>query len=249
MRNNRRLSLLVGYIKSLAGDFAASRRDIAYRHYLATHFPSTLFDPGCIVGDSCYFGKGVHVSANTVLSDCQIGSYSSIGPGGRYIGCRVGSFCSFGPEILAGLGRHPTEYVSTSPAFYAPNSSGCRISFVAESMFEEALPVTIGSDVWIGARAIVLDGVAIGHGAVVGAGAVVTKDVAPYVIVGGVPAKVIRKRFDDNIIAQLLEIRWWEKPIEWITQYAADFTNVKQFLHKAKCSENTKTVCINDSRK
>lgn len=71
-------------------------------------------------------------------------------------------------------------------------------------------PINIGNDVWIGYGAVILRGVSIGDGAIVGAGAVVTKDVDPYTIVGGVPAKTIRKRFNEKIIRQLLKIKWWD---------------------------------------
>ena len=117
----------------------------------------------------------------------------------------MGAFCSLGPEILIGLGIHPLQYVSTYPGFYAPDlvSWSVRISFMRKKyhLLKHA-PIIIGSDVWIGARAIVRDGVNIGHGAVIGAGALVTKDVAPYSIVGGVPARLIRMRFSDDIVAR-----------------------------------------------
>lgn len=76
--------------------------------------------------------------------------------------------------------------------------------------------IVIGNDVWIGYEAIVLSGVTIGDGAIVGTRAVVTKDVPPYTIVGGIPAKPIRNRFSDEVIASLLEIKWWEWPDEKI---------------------------------
>lgn len=233
MMGSRKWKLLIGYFKSLAGDMAAARKAVAYRYYLTTRFPSTLFDPGSIVSGECHFGEGVRVGAQTVMADCQVGRYTSIGFGGRYFRCQIGSFCSLGPDVLAGLGRHPTEFVSTSPAFYSPHSSGCRISFVDRLLFEESLPVAIGSDVWIGARVILLDGVTIGHGAIIGAGAVVTKDVAPYTIVGGIPARPIRKRFDDQTIKQLLDTRWWDRPVDWLADHAPDFLQAERFLDRA----------------
>ncbi len=227
-----KFNLVTDFVRSLPREIVASRRAIAYRHYLTTHFPSTLFDPGCIVTGECSFDDGVHVGTDTILTNCRVGKYTTFGFNSRYSNCQIGSFCSLGPQVLAGLGRHPTDYISTSPAFYSPHHSACRIAFADEQLFEEYLPIVIGNDVWIGARVVVLDGVTIGDGVVVAAGAVVANDVEPYAIVGGVPAKLIKKRFSDEVITRLLEIRWWEKPIEWISQHAVDFIDMARFLNR-----------------
>lgn len=94
----------------------------------------------------------------------------------------------------------------------------------------------VGNDVWIGARAMLLDGVRVGDGAIVGAGAVVTRDVPPYAIVVGSPAKVVRFRFDDARIARLLQLSWWLWSDELIRQRVEAFSNVETFL----------TMCAND---
>lgn len=233
----RKFRLLMHALQTLPADFWSARRAAAYGSYLHARFPQTMFDAGCVVGDDCRFDEGVHVAPRTVMETCQVGRFTSIGSDSSYVNCRIGSFCSFGPQVLAGLGRHPTDYVSTSAAFYSPNNNGCRISFVDKSLFEESLPIVIGSDVWLGARTIIIDGVTIGHGAIVAAGAVVTKDVQPYTIVGGVPAKVIRKRFADTIIEDLLEIRWWQRDMGWISQHAREFTNVAHFLDQVRAEQ------------
>ena len=145
----------------------------------------------------------------------------------------IGSFCSIAPEVLIGLGRHPSKtFVSTYPAFFSIDNSGCRVSFTQQQVFQELLPVYIGHDVWIGARVIINDGVKIGDGAIVGAGSVVTKDVEPYSIVGGVPAKHIRYRFTGQQIELLLSIRWWEKDIGWIKERVHLFEDIETFLYE-----------------
>ena len=118
----------------------------------------------------------------------------------------IGDYCSIAKEvvILPG-GVHPVNWVSTFPF---------RIKFGLPGAYEDGMPLTkgdinIGSDVWIGTGSTILSGVNIGHGAVVAAGSMVTKDIPPYCIVGGVPAKEIGKRFDDHTIEKLLEIAWW----------------------------------------
>jgi acetyltransferase-like isoleucine patch superfamily enzyme len=124
--------------------------------------------------------------------------------------------------IVGGLGAHPTNWLSTHPAFYSlRRQSG--VTFVQENHFDELRPVTIGSDVWIGARTLVLDGISVGDGAVIAAGAVVTRDVPPYAVVGGVPARPIRYRFDDAVIAELLDWRWWELPDNVLREFAVRF--------------------------
>lgn len=96
---------------------------------------------------------------------------------------------------------------------------------------KEGHVVEIGNDVWIGSGALLLPGVHIGDGAIIAAGAVVTKDVEPYAIVGGVPAKIIRKRFNDEQIKYLLELKWWDKPEEWVRSHADYFRNIQEFIY------------------
>ncbi len=118
----------------------------------------------------------------------------------------VGNFCSFGPEVLIfGQADHPTNLPSTYP-FRS-------LLFTPEQGLRDAVTrggVTIGHDVWVGARAIILSGVTIGDGAVIGAGAVVSRDVPPYAIAVGNPARLVRHRFAPEIIARLQALRWWE---------------------------------------
>lgn len=122
----------------------------------------------------------------------------------------IGSFCSIGSGaafIMAGNQGHRTDWISTFPFFFMPDVP----SFAgAENGYRPAGDTVIGNDVWIGSEAIVMPGVRIGDGAVIGTRALVTRDVEPYAIVGGNPARTIRKRFGDEEIAQLLELRWWD---------------------------------------
>jgi acetyltransferase-like isoleucine patch superfamily enzyme len=151
----------------------------------------------------------------------------------RITRANIGAFCSIGPEvIIGGLGTHPTNFVSTHPVFY---SRLCQsgITFSSENLVEELKSVTVGNDVWIGARALILDGVTIGDGAIIAAGAVVTTDVPPYAIVGGVPAKIIRYRFSEDIISILLEWKWWELSEEILKCLAVDFCSGREWSVKA----------------
>ncbi|MFD2229738.1 CatB-related O-acetyltransferase [Alkalimarinus sediminis] len=131
----------------------------------------------------------------------------------------IGSFTSIASGVIIGGARHPMEWLGMSPVFYKGRDS------IKKKFTEYELPllerVEIGSDVWIGRNAIVLPGVRIGDGAVVGAGAVVTKAVPPYGVVVGNPAKLIKYRFEATTIEFLIESKWWELDDDDIERFAA----------------------------
>lgn len=122
----------------------------------------------------------------------------------------IGSFCSIGSGaafIMAGNQGHRHEWISTFPFYWMPEVQAFRD---AKNGYLPAGDTVIGNDVWIGSEAIIMPGVRVGNGAVIGTRAVVTRDVEPYSIIGGNPAKVIRKRFRDREIALLDEMAWWD---------------------------------------
>lgn len=122
----------------------------------------------------------------------------------------IGSFCSVGTGasfIMAGNQGHRHDWISTFPFFYLPDEPAFR---GARDGFRPAGDTVIGHDVWIGAEAMIMPGITVGHGAVIGARAVVTRDVEPYAIVAGNPAKLLRHRFDDSDRAMLLAMQWWD---------------------------------------
>ncbi|MEC8567809.1 MAG: CatB-related O-acetyltransferase [Pseudomonadota bacterium] len=145
-----------------------------------------------------------------------IGAYSYIREGARLGSLlrSVGRYCSIAPGLNAGDGNHPTDWLSTHPFQYGMSDVFKQWSekkdFDFLSIKPSAKAVHIGHDVWIGSGVQIMPKVTIGHGAVVAAGSVVTKDVPPYAIVGGVPARVIKYRFPQEIIQRLLEIEWWD---------------------------------------
>lgn len=167
------------------------------------------------------FGVAVEIGPRTELTNCVMGDGSYVAAGSRVANTDVGRYCSIGPRVLVGgLGSHPTHLLSTHPLFYAERFSTVRGNAGRPDIAEHAR-TSVGNDVWIGAGAIVLDGVMIGDGAVIAAGAVVVQDVEPYAIVGGVPAKVIRHRFDSETRAALLRIKWWDNDPATVRRLAA----------------------------
>lgn len=120
----------------------------------------------------------------------------------------IGSFCSIAYGAKIGLGNHPTDWVSSHPFAY-----DSKYGFIKQNRkFQEQItePCIIGNDVWIGANAVILAGIKVGDGAIIGANSLVNKDIEPYSIVAGIPAKHIRYRFDESTITRLLNSKWWE---------------------------------------
>ena len=145
---------------------------------------------------------------------------------------KIGKFCSIAYEVTFCLGaNHRVDWISTYP-FPACFKNFSHIKNFATSKGE----IIVGNDVWIGGHATVLSGVTIGDGAVIGTHALVTKDVPPYAIVGGIPAKVIKYRFSEKQIEDLLKIQWWNWPIDKITKNIELLCseNIDTFLHMHK---------------
>lgn len=171
---------------------------------------------------------------NSKQNNLKIDEFTYYGKNCQFGNVTIGKFCSIASNVSIGLGIHPTnEFISTFPAFFSKENSGCKISFVEDNLFEELKPVYIGHDVWIGTKAIVLDGITVGNGAIIGAGAVVTKNIPAYAIAVGVPAKVIKYRFSKEKIALLEDFKWWDKSITWIVTNAKYF-QTQSFFEKLK---------------
>jgi virginiamycin A acetyltransferase len=153
--------------------------------------------------------------------DVEIGMYTHGGcfaPGnfGRFT--KIGRYCSIARDALAFNRNHPLEFKSTHAFFFNPE-----LMFCDEDKIEYT-PLSIGHDVWIGAGAKILPSVReIGTGAVIGTQAVVTRNVPPYAVVAGYPARVVRSRFSKDVIESLLESRWWEQDIEEIRSHLDEF--------------------------
>lgn len=130
---------------------------------------------------------------------------------------KIGKFCSIGSGatfIMAGNQGHRFDWITTYPFFYTPD-----LNENSRDGWQKKGDTIVGNDVWIGSEVIIMPGINIGDGAVIGTRSVVTKDVEPYSIVAGNPTKFIKKRFSEEEISMLLEIKWWNKDIEIIKKY------------------------------
>ncbi len=147
----------------------------------------------------------------------------------------IGSFCSIGPGVTLGHGEHPLNYLSTSPYLYFDALGFKTNTSPSHNEYWHTQPITIGNDVWIGTGAFVKNGIKIGDGAIIGARSVVTKDVPPYAIVVGCPAKILRYRFDEQTRQALLELKWWELEDDIIRQIPYDdMAKALQFLKEVR---------------
>ena len=160
------------------------------------------------------------------ISNTSIDKYTYISQNSSISFTSIGKFCSIGPNFLCGWGIHPADALSTSPMFYSTLKQN-GYTFSNTDKVEERKNIRIGNDVFIGANVIVLDGVTIGDGAIIGAGTVVSKNVPDYAIFVGSPMKVLRYRFEPEVIKELLSIKWWEFEED-------DLKKVEEYLFKVE---------------
>lgn len=175
------------------------------------------------------------VEAGSTIIDSEFDKHSFCGYDCTINNCKIGAYCSIASRVIIGGSMHPIQYVSTSPVFLSHKDS-VKTKF-SHHVFKDIPQTKIGNDVWIGEGVFIKSGVTIGDGAIIGMGSIVTKDIPSYTIYAGNPARLIRKRFQDDTIKDLMDIKWWDFSDESLNKYAEFFTNPEEFVRVYKESK------------
>jgi acetyltransferase-like isoleucine patch superfamily enzyme len=215
-------------IKLILKDFRKYISNLRRRYRLGKSYPSCQFHEGTDCLNSVLDGFNV-LFQDVMLVHSTLGEHTYIQKGSTICNAKIGKFCSIAANVTIGPGIHKIDAVSTHPAFYLKDTPLLKV-FVKEDLFIPFKLTTVGHDVWIGVNVVLIDGVTIGTGAIIASGAVVTKDVPPYAIVGGVPAKILRYRFSETEVSDLLATEWWNRPMEELMMNSKDYLSVNNFL-------------------
>lgn len=196
--------------------------------YRNVFLEDSIIDKNVSIGDdtnviNCKLGKNIAINRRCYINDSFIGNYSYLGINTTVNYAKIGKFCSIARNVDIGGFNHDYKKISTLPEFRFKQLLNGGSKLIIKEQHDNLCQ--IGNDVWIAAGANILHNVVIGDGAIVGAGAVVTKDVEPYSIVAGVPAKIIKYRFEKKYIDELLKIKWWDWPVSIIEN------NIDLFIH------------------
>lgn len=172
--------------------------------------------------------KTSKVCSGAQINDCIVGKYTYIGnfTDANYV--TIGNFCSIGDRCIIGGGSHTLDWVSTSPVFH--KGRNCMNVNFTEKEYMPYENTIIGNDVWIATGVFIKGGLKISDGAVIGMGSVVTKNIGPYEVWAGNPARLIKKRFDDETIKKLLESNWWDMDDDSIKLHSEHIDDINLFL-------------------
>lgn len=194
---------ILHYIKGIAKNLINSRISILAIISATAKIDKTAYIYRGVKAKNAIIGAHTYIAANTDIENAEIGK-----------------FCSIADHCRIGMSGHSLQYISTSPIF-TQTKNALQERWIEKDVFihkSEKERVVLGHDVWVGSHVLINGGVRVGNGACIAAGAVVVKDVPPYAIVGGVPAKVIRYRFPQEVIDKLENIQWWNLPIDILKQ-------------------------------
>lgn len=218
------------FFKNIVRNFYISINEVISLSKLQKKYPNCEFYVGAKISNSV-FGNYNIIFSDVLMDSCTIGDHTYVQKKATIFNTEIGKFCSIASGVSIGPGIHKMDGISTHPVFYLKNTP-LKKKFSDKDLFESSKTTIVGHDVWIGERAILIDGISIGTGAIIAAGSVVTKDVEPYSIIGGIPAKHIKYRFEEREREVLLASEWWNLPEEWLISNYSLFSTTPEFLHK-----------------
>ena len=171
------------------------------------------------------------------LSEVYMGYASYVADFSKLFRTHIGKYTSIGQNVSTAVGKHPvSENISTSPTFFSMDPRN-RLQYASRQVYDETgvlqdgmYSIVIGNDVWIGNNVTMLSGITIVDGAIIGAGSVVTKDVEPYAVYVGNPARKIKYRFGEEEIQKLLQLQWWNRDEAWLKEQAQCFADPQRFF-------------------
>lgn len=196
-----------------------------FKVYNDSYVNSSLVSFSACLGKKVWIDEGVRI-----FPDVEVGDYTCVNGDALLESGSIGKFCSIAANVAIGAGEHPLHFLSTNVATYENITFG--LIDKKKRIEQKKRPPIIGNDVWIARDAIILRGVNIGNGAVIAANAVVTKDVPPYAIVAGSPAKIINFRFDEKTIDILQKSKWWENEKFYKNNLRNDKYNIYELLEE-----------------
>jgi len=201
--------------------------------------PSCIFGRNIFVDHLSSLGKFNVLFDNVSIVDSAIGDHTYVQKNAIIVASSIGKYCSIGGNSAIGLPQHEINFASSHPVFYLQNTPLARKYCKSDhGTFSDR--VDIGNDVWVGYGAMIMSGVKVGTGAIIGAGSIVTKNVHPYAIVAGSPARLLRYRFDEELIKRLLVSKWWEMPDNWLEENVDKFLDPIRLLAELDNSESNK---------
>lgn len=192
----------------------------------------------CVLNNKSFF-EGYNALYNNIsFLNSRLGLGSYIANNSHINYTNIGKFCAIGENVRTYVGLHPTSnFLSIHPSFFSLQKQS-NFTFVENQLFDEhkfldferKYVCEIGNDVWIGNNVTILDGISIGDGAIIATGAIVTKNVEPYTVVGGIPAKIIKKRFTNEQIDKLINLKWWDWDFYKLKHIAQNYQSIDHFL-------------------
>ena len=195
-------------------------------------FRGAIIHDNVNIDNKSELGKHSVIFKMNNIVESKIDDYTYVQENSRIYFSKIGKFCSIAPEVVIGLFNHPIKFVSTSPVFYDKEQP---LPFFfnhfdeSKKFYKETV---IGPDCWIGQRSMIMSGLTVGVGAIIAAGSVVTRNVEPYSIVAGIPAKKIKMRFSKPIIIKLIDSNWWKFSDEKLQKLSPYINDPKKFLNK-----------------